>query len=100
MKPKLMIKDAGMEDHLLFFYPDDNPDLNMQGCLNKNTLIKHNVSHYVSVTIKEEKGKYRYSIYNMKGKEIYFECSKRSIEEKLTKLPVAEYLNKVIQGVI
>lgn len=100
MKPKLMIKDAGMEDHLMFFYPDDNFNLNMQGCLNKNTLIQHNVSSYITVNIVKVKDKYRYSIYNMKGKEVYFELSKRSIEEKLTKLPVAEYLIKAIQGEI
>jgi hypothetical protein len=97
MKPKLMVENRGMEKSLMFFFPNDNPDLNLQGCLNKNTLTLNDVNFYITILIKKEERRWYYSLLDMKGNTIYFEYSKRSPDEKLSKLPVVEYLSKLIR---
>jgi hypothetical protein len=47
MKPRLMIKDRKMENEMMFFFPNDDNTRQMQGCLNKNTLIQNNAKCFL-----------------------------------------------------
>lgn len=49
-KIKLMIDDKEydqMGKHLMFYFPNDDPSRQLNGCLTKNTLIKDNATKYI-----------------------------------------------------
>lgn len=50
MKHKLMIDGKEydqMGKHLMFYFPNDDPSRQLNGCLVKNTMIKDNATKYV-----------------------------------------------------
>ena len=56
MKPKLMRTDYDkMEDNLMFFFTNDDPSRQLQGCLVKNTMIQNNATKFIY--LKQTSGK-------------------------------------------
>lgn len=54
MKSRLMIKNRDMEDEMMFFFPNDDSTRQMQGCLNKNTLIQNGATCYLKFVHKKD----------------------------------------------
>lgn len=99
MKPKLMVKDRGMEEHgLMFYFTDDNPDRQLQGCLNKNTLALANASCYVYYNLVRERGLFRLEVKDHNDNLLAFEYFKDDSEESedRPKFNLNDLLAKVI----
>jgi hypothetical protein len=99
MKPKLMVKDRGMEKHgLMLFFPDDNPERQLQGCLNKNTLALNNASCYVYYNMIKEKKAYKLEVKDHNNKLLESKSFKDNDEESIDRphFNINDLLIKVI----
>lgn len=94
-----MVKDREMENHgLMFFFTDDNPERQLQGCLNKNTLVIVNASCYVYYNLVRERELYKIEVKDQDGNLIAFEYFKDNSEDNTDKpkFNINQLLSEVI----
>jgi hypothetical protein len=81
MKYKLQVKGREMEEYSMFFFPDNNPDRQLQSCMNKNTLVLNNASCYIYYKLKRERGLFLIQVLDQDNNLLAFEYFKDDSEE-------------------